>query len=57
MFEFQIKVKEGTLKERWVSVAPSDGTPYQFETEYEAKELSRFYPFIDYKIIEKVKTI
>lgn len=52
MFEFQLKVKEGTLGERWVSIAPVGGPPYQFQTEQQAKEMSRFYPFIDYRIVE-----
>ena len=55
MYEMQIRIKEKNIKE-WVSIRPTGGSPYQYETKQEAMNMLNIcYPLVvteDKRVIE-----
>ena len=53
-YEFQIKVRKDRVMQ-WVSVRPTGGTPYQYDTESEAHQAADMCygtAFVPFRVIE-----
>ena len=54
-YEFQVCLDRGTDKERWHSVRPSSGQPYQYDTRDEAEQMARICYGTDPSIVRVVE--